>query len=290
MEPENKNKNVFVETYAEDMAKVIENDHEGLVRKIIEGEEERENEHKNLSPESRKNRLFIQLSVVLFVFGLAALAFIFFSRDVKTVEPAGEIAPIIFAEQTSFIETAELKPKEISQSLVSKLSQSEVKTGGIEAIYFTYNKQLVGLRQWHALLGTNLVLPESPVMVEDAFLLGKANTSGSPDGGGGSGFFMILKIRSVNDIWGSLRAWEENMLLDLAPYLGVSLEVPNKYLLSKSFEDNIIENKNARELRGQMDNTVLLYVFADSNTVVIADSRATAREVMARLVAKQKEE
>ena len=61
MEQEKEIKHKFVETYAEDMAKVIENDNSGLIKKIIHNEEEHEIEKINLSPESRKNKFFISV-------------------------------------------------------------------------------------------------------------------------------------------------------------------------------------------------------------------------------------
>ena len=60
MEGDIKTNHGVVETYAEDMAKVIEDDKSGLVKKIIHGAEEHEIEKINLSPESKKNKLEYQ--------------------------------------------------------------------------------------------------------------------------------------------------------------------------------------------------------------------------------------
>ena len=46
---DNKTQNKVIETYAEDMAEVISNDTEGLVKKIIHAEEEHEALKKNMS-------------------------------------------------------------------------------------------------------------------------------------------------------------------------------------------------------------------------------------------------
>ena len=55
----------LVETYAEDMAGVIGSDAGGIVKKIIQGEEEKEMEKKNLSPNQRKIKFFF-MSVLYF--------------------------------------------------------------------------------------------------------------------------------------------------------------------------------------------------------------------------------
>ena len=59
MKQDNEIKNKITQTYAQDMAKVIEDDKGGLIKKIIHGEEERESQKRNMSPESKKNRFFI---------------------------------------------------------------------------------------------------------------------------------------------------------------------------------------------------------------------------------------
>ena len=290
MEPKNQAKNVFVETYAEDMAKVIEDDHQGLVKKIIQEEEARANEKKNLSPESKKNRMFMQMSAVLFLLGLGILFFLFLNRGADTLEPVPEFVPLVFTDQSSFLEVAGLKRSEIFQAILNQTRTSTVKPGGLEGIYLTFNKKVVGLRQFVFLLQANFLPSENPVIVSDQFLMGWVNLAGRAEGATSSGFFILLKTRSASDIFGSLRAWEEKMFQDLYEFYGRSAASGNDYLLTKSFEDGIVENKNARQLSNETGDPVLLYVFADNNSVVIADSPVTAREVMLRLAAKQTKE
>ena len=290
MEPENKAKNVFVETYAEDMAKVIEDDHQGLVKKIIQEEKARADEKKNLSPESKKNRMFMQMSATLFILGLGILFFLFWNRGADTVEPVPEFVPLIFTDQSSFLEVAGLKRGEILQIIFNQTTASTVKPGGLEGIYLAFNKKVVGLRQFVFLLQANFLPPENPVIVSDQFLMGWVNLAGRAEGATGIGFFILLKTRSASDIFESLRAWEEKMFQDLHELFGRGAAGENDYLLTKSFEDGLVENKNARQLLNDAGDPVLLYVFADNNSVVIADASATAREVMLRLTAKQTKE
>ena len=78
-------KNRIVETYAGDMAEVIGDDTQGmgLVKKIIHGEEKHQEEKKNFSPESKKNKLFVLVGAVLIVLALAILSFFFFKKSHK---------------------------------------------------------------------------------------------------------------------------------------------------------------------------------------------------------------
>ena len=86
-------KPVLVETYAEDMAQMIGGDSGGIVKKIIHSEEEREALKKNLSPESKKNKIFMIVSFLLLVFALAvSLFFILLSPQIPWIpQKANEI-------------------------------------------------------------------------------------------------------------------------------------------------------------------------------------------------------
>jgi len=61
---ENNTQNKIVETYAGDMAEVMRAIRDDLVKKIIHGEEEHEEERKNLSPESKTNRIFMFIGIL----------------------------------------------------------------------------------------------------------------------------------------------------------------------------------------------------------------------------------
>jgi hypothetical protein len=62
-------KNNFVETYSEDMVRVIAGDKEGLVQKIIHEQEKSDEQKKLYSPKSGQNRILLFLSIFLFFFG-----------------------------------------------------------------------------------------------------------------------------------------------------------------------------------------------------------------------------
>ena len=284
MEPENKKTSGVVETYAEDMAKVIEDDKEGLVKKIIHGEEERERAKMNLSPESKKNKFFLLLGVLLVLSALVILAYFLLQRNNNTVPVTPQSTPLIFNDQNTYLEVSGLKKDQIAQSVLNEMSATKAPSGGVEGIYLTENKQVIGLRRFRSLIQSNFAPDSNPILVSDNFLLGVANTgAGSVASNTTPGFFMLIKVRSVSDIFDALRAWEPSMLSDLHGFLGIDSSDQNKYLFTKSFEDGIVENKNARELYDNNGNLVLMYVFADDNSVVIASSQEAAQLIMLRL-------
>jgi|GEM_PF-566852 len=357
MEKENDQKTNLVQTYADDMVKVLQDDRGGTIRQIIHGEEKHEEEKRNLSPESRKNRLLVFVSLLLVLASIGTLSFFYFTKkEIITVDVPRQFVPLIFNDAVSLIEVSNLKKEEIAKRFFEKLSSTTVKDGGVEGIYLTINKRLIGLRKFLSLIEANLVIGNNTVVVDDNFLIGvvknapkKADAASAdrvspealavaqgsdvpkeekpddeeeiilsePDVSSlyfeeaedeatlleaiqpeelgeieqisapspvfGRGFFMLIKMRSVADIFTTMHAWENKMFSDLHSFIGVGLSPETKFLLTKNFEDSIIENKNARVLYDQNNNIVLMYIFANENSVVITDNEKAAREVIRRL-------
>jgi hypothetical protein len=174
----------------------------------------------------------------------------------------------------------------ITRAILSEIAAS-VNTAGVEGIYPTENKQTIGLRRFITLLNGSFVPGDNPLLVSDNFLLGAVNSGASTSSSSGPGFFILLKVRSTADIFDALRAWEPNMLTDLHGFLGININSDTNYLFTKDFEDGIVENKNARMLDDKNNKLVLMYIFADDNSVVITDSESAAHEVLLRLAGSQ---
>src|SRR3989344_4721598 len=284
MEPEkNSQKNSqkpIVETFASDTAKVLENDQGGLIKKIIEGEEEREKEKKNLSPESRRNKLFLVLSICMVLSGAALLFYFWVGHSPGTTKIAPEFTPLIFTDKSNFVETADLKSREIIQSVLNQTDPFGLKPDAIIDPYLTLGGQQGRLRQFLALLKMSFAPEENPIFVNDSFLMGRVNVKGGAVLKEGEGFFILLKTRSAVDIFDSLRDWEEKMFYDLHGFFGINIASGTNYLMTKDFEDRIVENKNARVLSDNKGNMIFQYVFADNSSVIITDSTEAVREII----------
>lgn len=266
----------MVETYAEDMAKVIESDTGGLVKKIIQGEQKHELEKKNLSPQSRKNKIFMLISLFLMVIAVGILSYFFLKPDTNTVPVEKQFIPLIFNDQSTFLEIAGFTPEQIAQIVSNQISATQVKNGGVEGIYLTNNKQVVGFKEFVSLIKGNFDPGDNAQFISDNFLMGTVNA-------GTRGFFLLVKVRSTADVFDSMHAWENKMLSDLYGFLGMKLQSDNSYLFVKNFEDGVIENKNARVLYDNAGKIILMYVFADDNSVIITNSQSAMHEVVLRL-------
>mgnify|MGYP001593456194 CR=1 FL=1 len=276
MEKENnKLNNKVIETYAEDMASVIGDDQGGLIKKIIHEQEMKELEKKKLSPVSKKNRLYMINSLAFVLAAFIILMFFISNKGPETVVVEEQFVPLVFNDTNFFIETNDLTKEQVIASVLSQVNNSTVKKGGLEGIYLTKNQVTMGLRDFLTLMKGNVVLPEE-LFVSDKFLLGLVNNDTKD-------LFFLIKVRSFLDIFQTMKSWEKKMFYDLYSFFEFSINMNTNYLLTKDFEDGVVENKNARVLFDKDGNVAIMYVFADENSIIITNKMDAAREVMRRL-------
>ena len=276
MENKNNIKNKNVETYAGDMTKAIDGSEGIYIKKVIEEQEQQEDGNQNLLLKSKKNRYFIFFGVFLIVCALSSLVFlVFLKKNIFTVSVKPEFAPIIYLDDTIFKEIGGLTKDQISQNISNEISSINIKPDGVLGIYLTLNKQIVGLRNFFTLISANIDQNQIN-FINDNFLIGVTNIENK-------NLFMLFKIRSITDVFGTIHSWENKMFNDLHGFFGVNINSDTKYLLTKSFEDSIIQNKNARILRDNNGNVIIMYVFIDDTSLIITNNEVSVREVMLRL-------
>jgi len=275
-EKENNLKSKAVETYAADMTRAIDGSEGIYIKKIIEDQEQRETENLNLSPESKKNRSFMFISIFLLIVALSSLvAFAFLRKEISTVSPVPTFTPLIYLDGIEFMGIDGFSRDQIVQTIFNQSVKTTVKTGGVEGIYLTLNKQIIGLRNFLSFTSPD-VDPKAMNFISDDFLVGVVN-------GENKSPFILIKVRSFSDVFDTMDAWENQMFNDLHVIFGVDLNINTKYLLTKDFEDTYVQNRNARILRDINGNIVMMYVYLDDTSIVITNSEAAAREIKLRL-------
>ena len=276
--PEAPKKVSVIQTYAEDMAHAMDNAQGGLIKKIIEEQEQAGKEEENLSPESKKNKTLMLVSVILILVAIILVGVMLFlsMKPTPTVE-VQQSKSLIYIDQSTFLPIDNLTKEQITQTVKNEALLTKVKSGGVEAIYLTENKQVIGLRRFLELI--KVALPDAVAAdTNDSFMIGTFN-------GEKKGLFILLKVRSFTDIFPSLKSWENKLFNDIHDLFGIDITTANNYLLTKDFDDGVIGNKNARILHTTAGDDVFGYVFADETSVVVIADKAAANEVMLRLAA-----
>ena len=106
-----------------------------------------------------------------------------------------------------------LDKDKIIQNILNEINATKVKKSGVEGLYLSSDKKILGLREFINLIKGNFVPGNDPFFINDNFLMGVVN-------GETKDFFILLKMRSTADIFDALRAWENKMFLDLYQFFG----------------------------------------------------------------------
>jgi hypothetical protein len=88
--------------------------------------------------------------------------------------------------------------------------------------------------------------------------------------------FILIKLKSFEQAFPGMLEWEGNLREDLLP-LFISSENLINISSENKFEDITIANKDARVLRDNNGNTVLLYTFIDSEMVLITSDEISLK-------------
>ncbi len=173
MDNENNKINKGIETYTQDMVRVIHDNKDGAIRKIIQEQELREAE-KTLSPLSKRNKIFMALGVVLILLGVGAVVFWYLTKEEGSISVRPKFAPLIYHETAGVVEVGGLTKDKITEDIWLKATSTEVKVGGVEGIYLTERKSAVGFRRLLALIRASITSSQIEA-ISDNILFGVVN-------------------------------------------------------------------------------------------------------------------
>lgn len=109
-------------------------------------------------------------------------------------------------------------------------------------------------------------------------------------GGDKNQLFILMKVASFENAWSGMLAWETSMAESIAPlFTSESIARPEQSGTSTpaspagAFGDLLVQNVDARVLRGESGRTILLYSFADKETIVITTDETSFRGLLGKL-------
>ncbi|HEY0907759.1 MAG TPA: hypothetical protein VGE35_00210 [Candidatus Paceibacterota bacterium] len=97
--------------------------------------------------------------------------------------------------------------------------------------------------------------------------------------------FFIIKNTFFQNAFSGMLEWEKGMRRDLLPLTQIAHETETSVTAASSqFEDAIVSNIDARVLKDSSGKTVLIYAFADKNTIVVTTGESTLKYILERLL------
>ncbi|MDQ3245165.1 MAG: hypothetical protein M3P22_02375 [bacterium] len=277
-ETELNKKNPNIETLSNDILNMVERYDAGVVHSIIKDEEEREMLRTNFSPTSKRNKTFIILGILFILLAIALLyLFFYFQNKKQIVEVTTPFKPLIYTDQYQLVPIDKLNTQEFKNSILHSVGNSDFLKDELVAFYLTENQKTINTMRFFALLESNLDT-ETIAHFNPSFMLGTVEDLNKS-------IFILWKVDNFAGVFVGLQNWENKMFYDLHYLFNITLDKDNSYLLTKSFEDGVIQNKNARILYDNKGRIVMAYIFLDDTSILLTNNNNTAKEVLLRFYA-----
>lgn len=227
-------------------------------------------------PKSRRGWLAI-LAPVLLLLGGATLIYTYYWPTTIAPPPSETIADpdeklFLLTDERAEIENLDQNREAVALKLRQALNDGAVSAGRVTRLIPTEAALPLALKPWLERL--SISLPEKLIQpLEPKFLLGRYDNIDSPTA------FLMLKTKSYEASFSGLRQ-NEKSLIDLF-YRLTGRPALTPATTTPIFTDQLRHNIETRQIK-QDDKTILLYVFLDQSTIVIAENENTLEEILNR--------
>lgn len=267
-------------TYSSDVAKALKQN-QGSVIKIAMAEEKKRRESLqgfNEQKESKKWLVWIFVFLLLGAITLLSVWYINRPKEVVIETKTGLQNSEIFVEREKIF-LLEGGRSTIIQNIDQAKKEMQSQNNQMMNIYMllganTSNKKAT-FDDLMSYLGNDTPKAFSVSTVKD-FMLGIENREGvvSP--------FFILKADSFEELFPGMINWEDEIVLDTYEIFGIEEYLIND-LSERSWQDKLVNNKDMRYLYDETGSVVLVYGYAEPETIVLAESQETFDRVLGRL-------
>ncbi len=267
-----------VHTLSNDIAHEAEAGTPGTIRAIIDAEEGRENEKEHMKIGYSVNQLYMIFGFVALILSVGLLYYFIFFIAVKNNSGENQFVQdaknMFLVDKLDSIEIAGLNKTKSLKIIADESEKVVLPEGQIQAFNLVENKKQLSLARFLQITEANISLPEGNIFSSD-FMYGVFSNKGNHP-------FFVFKVKSMNDAFTTMRNWENKMLYDLGQIFNYEISPNTQQLLTRDFEDEIIQNKNARVLYDDLGSIVIMYVYLDDTTVLISNYAGIADEIIER--------
>lgn len=266
-----------IRTYKNDAAESIE-ETGGSQISIVAAEQQKRavnndfSERGSTASSPMRSVVYLTLSIVL-VAGSLWSGYFFYKQGTtneQAQESNSETAPLLFVNKEERVAVGVAEGEE----MLRLLNQARVGVSGGFNDIIGFSITSTGIFGENGLTGREFLvrIPRAPGpfarLVDERFLFAvHTGEKKAP--------VLLFKISDFETGFDALLDWEGSMSTDLAPLFGTPV--------IGEFEDVIIQNKDTRLLKNRLNQTVLLYGFPNTSTVVITTNENTFFEVFNRL-------
>lgn len=236
-----------VKSYHSDMEHVMREGKGGTMASVLEDAREDEAIHENKSVTSKKNLVFLGLSVMFIALGAALLWFFVLADTFKRI-PVEQTVPmvpsLVSADLQAGIDITGASPSKIETLAQQAIAQNEAGFQQMTHLYFKEGagQNVVRANRKRVFQGLGITLPGAlNQALTDDFMYGLYSLNKDYP-------FLVFNVSSFDRAFAGMREWEPTMLDDLKGLFAVEKELLDPSSFLKTFEDKLLLNKNMRVL------------------------------------------
>lgn len=283
-----------IRTFAGDVEKIIKEG--GSLEKIALAEEEKRLRRGGAGdalgesdPSSFQKKLVVWTSLILVFLGLTAIAVFIFIAKTKDGRPVPleTETPLLTTEKEKAFSLSGLSRDEIIRALVLERDHARNNLGSVEN-FLLIEKTAEEVRPVSIASFLEKLDARAPAelvrSLKDRFALGLHSLLKNEP-------FLILKVSYYQNAFAAMLDWENDLEYDLGPIFippeqrseaSTTAEVIGKQHV---FSDAVLQNYDARVLQTADGETLMLYSFINTNTLVVTTNPDTLVEISRRALA-----
>ncbi|HEY4511519.1 MAG TPA: hypothetical protein VJH55_01630 [Candidatus Paceibacterota bacterium] len=280
-------------TFEGDVADAVKNKNASVVKIAVAESVKKQKSQETLEPPTPvfKN-LAIFLMSLLMVGGGGYLVYTFYYVP-KTVAPATRefaVESLVVPDTQKEFPVSAANAGTIGQAILDTKTGMNKTLHAVTELYFTQTQNSVKSLIESSIF-VNLLSPNIPSpfvrSLSPRFMFGFHEFNGTHP-------FLILKTTFYQSAFAGMLKWEETVADDLntlfiRPSLIANTEAGKPSTTadflrrSKPFVDVVIKNKDVRMLTDEYEHPILLYTFADKDTIILTTNEFTLKEILDRM-------
>ncbi len=287
----------IVRTYKSDMEEAIQTGHLSSISmavsenaKLLKNARQGEIEEKK----AKINKNILILSIVLVFGGMLALLIPYVltkQQQVAKTQPTQTISvkALLTPDLEEKININAIDSTRFGAAMKQHIDQSSITLGQVKNLLVVKTgdtgDQAVSANDFLALIQAR-VPDDIARTLRPEYMFGVHNFNGNQE-------FLILKVGSYDTAFSGMLAWEQSLWQDFRNLFGLqstatstdttATDEQNFGITIQKFQDATFANKDCRVVRNASGAIVFLYSIIDENTVVIATSVDTLKEIITRL-------
>lgn len=263
-------------TYQGDMAGVVRNKNESVATIAVAAHKKREDRGESIPLSAArtvpffKNAFFLILSAVVIVAGGFSLYTVFFAKSAQNT--AIDIRqPESLVDYNTFSTISLTDRNTLIETINNGRTLLPDTKGSIWFAHITGASPLDLLKR---------LTPQAPDVLMRT--LTRPYAVGFYRDNNATTFFAGFTVSSYGQAFSGMLAWEPTLYADISEFMPQQVNTPNT-----EFTDVIVDNKDVRVLQDTAGQTLVVYGFADQQTLVIAQNEAVFKQITQNILTKR---